>query len=270
MKYTHITAIILAGGKSSRMGQEKGFVLLHDKPLIEYILTVLKTVFEKIIIIANDAAYEKYHYPVFRDIFLEKGALGGVYTGLFYTETTMNFIISTDMPFVNQEAITYFIAKSLENQISIAQNKDKYQPLFACYPNTLLAIIKTNIEANQLKLIHFVMENKAHIIPMDSFEEENPLLFANLNTLEEVQRVEQQTLSISVAAFGYLTEIIGKEAITFEGITTTHLLIEKLNESYPALKNATYQVVVNNHFIHKEIALQHKDKVALFPPFSGG
>lgn len=270
MKYTHITAIILAGGKSSRMGQEKGFVLLHDKPLIEHILTVLESLFENIIIIANNASYEKYHYPVFRDIFFEKGALGGIYTGLFYTETKINFIISTDIPFVNQEAITYLIENALEKEISIAQSKNKYQPLFACYSKALLPIIKTNIEANQLKLTNFVMENNANLIPMDNFEKENPFLFANLNTLEEVQTAEKQTLSISVAAFGYLTEIIGKEVITFQGITTTHLLIEKLNESYPALKNATYQVVVNNHFIHKEITLKHNDKIALFPPFSGG
>lgn len=270
MKYTHITAIILAGGKSSRMGQEKGFVLLHGKPLIEHILTVLESVFEKIIIIANNAAYEKYHYPVFADILPEKGALGGIYTGLYYTQTKLNFIISTDMPFVNQEAIHYLIEKALENEISITKSKDKYQPLFACYPNTLLPAIKISIEANQLKLMDFVIKNNANILLMDSFEKENPFLFTNLNTLEEVQIAEKQTQLISVAAFGYLTEIIGKEVITFKGITTTSLVIEKLNESYPTLKNVTYQVIVNNQFIYKETELKHQDKVALFPPFSGG
>ena len=61
------TGIILAGGKSSRMGEDKGLVLLNGKPMIQYVIEALKEVVSDIIIISNNASYNKFRVPVYSD-----------------------------------------------------------------------------------------------------------------------------------------------------------------------------------------------------------
>ena len=100
MKYT---AIILAGGKSSRMGSDKGLVLLNGKPMISYIIEILKKMQIPIIIISNNENYKQFGLPVFADIIKEKGPLGGIYTGLKNSKTESNIIVSCDVPFYQIE-----------------------------------------------------------------------------------------------------------------------------------------------------------------------
>ncbi len=81
------TGIILAGGKSSRMGEDKGLVLLNGKPMIQYVIEALKGVVSDIIIISNNASYNKFGIPVYPDIIKDKGPVGGIFTGLHHSKT---------------------------------------------------------------------------------------------------------------------------------------------------------------------------------------
>ncbi|MCK6650149.1 MAG: molybdenum cofactor guanylyltransferase, partial [Bacteroidia bacterium] len=114
-----ITGIILAGGKSSRMGTDKGIVELNNKALIEYVIETLREVTDQIIIIANNNHYDKFGYEVYPDIIKEAGPMGGIYTGLFYSTTEHNFILSCDTPLLNKNILKEIIATTQNNDADV-------------------------------------------------------------------------------------------------------------------------------------------------------
>ena len=105
------TGIILAGGKSSRMGEDKGLVLLNGKPMIQYVIEALKEVVSDIIIISNNASYNKFRIPVYADLIKDKGPVGGIYTGLYHSTTELNFCISCDVPMISSDFILWLLNK---------------------------------------------------------------------------------------------------------------------------------------------------------------
>ena len=96
-----MTAIILAGGKSSRMKQDKGLILLQGKMMIEHIIEKAKEVTESIIIITEDPAYLQFGLPCFADTFPGKGPLAGIYSGLLHSSTVKNLVLGCDTPFLS-------------------------------------------------------------------------------------------------------------------------------------------------------------------------
>src|SRR5688572_3972636 len=106
----HITALVLAGGKSSRMGMEKGFVRFHEKKLIDHVLDNVRSVVNEVIIVSNNNIYHQYGYPVRNDIYKDCGPLGGIYAGLMYSKSDWNLVLGCDMPFAGPEFLKYLIS----------------------------------------------------------------------------------------------------------------------------------------------------------------
>jgi molybdopterin-guanine dinucleotide biosynthesis protein A len=103
-----MTGIILAGGKSQRMGRNKAFIDSGGIPLFERVYRIFREIFSEIIIVANDVLPFKNHEAILlRDIILGKGALGGLYTGLFHSSNYHAFCAACDMPFLNPGVIKY-------------------------------------------------------------------------------------------------------------------------------------------------------------------
>jgi molybdopterin-guanine dinucleotide biosynthesis protein A len=103
-----MTGIILAGGKSTRMGEDKAFIEVGEVPLFERAYRVLREIFSEIIIVANDARpFENYEARLQKDIISDKGALGGLYTGLFHSQSHHAFCAACDMPLLNPRLIKY-------------------------------------------------------------------------------------------------------------------------------------------------------------------
>lgn len=75
---------------------------------------------------------------------------------------------------------------------------------------------------------------------------------------------------IHVQAFGRLTDLLGKEALTLSEVHDTQSLVARLEADYPALAGQTYRLAVNNRLISAVVKLENKDIIALLPPFSGG
>ena len=97
----NITGIILAGGKSSRMGTEKGLILYKNKPFVEHIIEAMNPLVDNIIIISNNKAYKSFGFRCYEDLIKNTGPLAGIYTGLRYSKTENNLIVSCDVPLIN-------------------------------------------------------------------------------------------------------------------------------------------------------------------------
>lgn len=181
------TGIILAGGKSSRMGEDKGLVLLNGKPMIQYVIEALKEVVSDIIIISNNASYNKFRIPVYADIIKDKGPVGGIYTGLYHSKTQLNFCISCDVPMISSDFIFWLLNKSGNASITLPMYKDKIHQMIGVYSKQVLSNFKESTEKEHLKLSQVNKDMACEIIDIEkeyaNFEE---LIFSNINTKNEL------------------------------------------------------------------------------------
>lgn len=132
---TNITAIILAGGRSSRMGTDKGFAMYNNQPFVVHIIKAIQDVVSDIIIVSNNTDYDKLNLKRVDDIISNAGPLAGVYTGLYHSKTENNLVLSCDLPLLKKELVTLLI-----NEISTAY--DIVQVSVQGNPNPLLAMYK--------------------------------------------------------------------------------------------------------------------------------
>lgn len=98
-----ITGIFLAGGKSSRMGTDKGFLKLNDKTFIEYSLAAMKPLVSQIMIVSNNTDYDKFNLKRVEDFINDAGPLAGLYSGLKAAKTEFNLVLSCDVPLVSKK-----------------------------------------------------------------------------------------------------------------------------------------------------------------------
>ena len=124
----NITGIILAGGKSSRMGTEKGLILYKNKPFVKHIIEAMKPLVNNIIIICNTRAYERFGFKCYEDLIKNTGPLAGIYTGLSYSKTDNNLIVSCDIPLVNTVVLQKLIdqKKRCLGGYTIAKSRKKF------------------------------------------------------------------------------------------------------------------------------------------------
>lgn len=178
-EFQHISIIILAGGKSSRMGQDKGLMLLNGKPMVEHVIETAKQITTEIIIVANNDDYKKFGLPIFKDDYQDKGPLGGIYTGLKNSLTEYNLILSCDIPFVKKDLLQFIISESSENDITVAAFKDKTHPLIAVYRKTCESVVKSCIEQNELKVLNLFKKLNTKQVDVSHFDSSN---FRNINS----------------------------------------------------------------------------------------
>src|ERR1035437_7677768 len=96
----NLNGYILAGGKSSRMGTDKGLLVFNKKTIIQHVIAQLKPVVKEVIIVSNNRDYEKFGVKVIADIIKNIGPAGGIHAALSHSNTNHNFIVSCDMPFI--------------------------------------------------------------------------------------------------------------------------------------------------------------------------
>ena len=157
-KILNINGFILAGGKSSRMGKDKGLINFNGKAIIEYTIAQLKPLVNKLVIVSKNNEYEKFGLEVIADLIPDNGPAGGIYTSLFHTDMKFNFIVSCDMPLINREAIAFIIQNAYHSQITVPEKDGKTEPLFGVYSKDCISIWK---ELLQQKIINDILQVRA-------------------------------------------------------------------------------------------------------------
>jgi len=158
------TCYILAGGKSSRMGTDKGLVIVDGKPMIQHIINEIEQLNVPIYIVTNNIAYEQFKLPIIKDIIPDKGPLGGILTALSHSKTSKNVLLSCDTPFITTHIIEKLLLESAQSEITISKFKDKLHPLIGIYDTKLKNRIEDEINLNSLKLIRFCEKSNLNIV----------------------------------------------------------------------------------------------------------
>jgi molybdopterin-guanine dinucleotide biosynthesis protein A len=183
---------ILAGGKSSRMGEEKGLIKIHNKFIIEYVVDELKPLFKKLIIISNNDDYSKLGLEVIPDLIKDIGPAGGIYTALRHSDTVNNFIVSCDMPFITSKAAEFIIARSDSYQITVPIHQGKFEPLFALYSSSCLDQWKEELDKGVFKLQNIMTKFNTLELNVDDNAIFNEDLFININTKEDLEKAKEK------------------------------------------------------------------------------
>ncbi len=182
-----ITGVILSGGKSSRMGEEKGFVKFNNKELASYSIDVLNIFCKECILIANKKKYEKFGIPVYNDIIKDSGPLGGLQTALSNINTNWAAGISCDTPFMTSKVYEILIEHSHGKQVVIPEVNGTLHPLVGLYHKSCEAHFADNLRSGNLKVREVIKDLELVIVPLDESYEH---IFTNINTKIELEEKE--------------------------------------------------------------------------------
>lgn len=185
-----MTAIILAGGKSSRMGQDKAWLKIGEKAIIEQLLDKLTPIFKEVIISGSRTPdFNKLGVRIIPDELPETGPLGGIYSGLKAIDTDWAFCCACDMPFINPDLINALTCE-IDADALICQWEGKIHPLHGFYNKTCLPVIWQALEAEQYRMLDLLPRLRVKYLDETFIAQYDPYgySFFNLNTPEDLKR----------------------------------------------------------------------------------
>jgi molybdopterin-guanine dinucleotide biosynthesis protein A len=184
-----MTGIILSGGKSLRMGENKAFVQFEGIPIIERIHNLFRELFQEIIIVTNQKElFSGFDSRIISDLIPDRGVLGGLYTGIFFSTFTYSFCVACDMPLIRRTVVQYLIENAAGYDVIVPRTSDGLQPLHAIYSKNCLDPMKKIMEKGNYKILDFYDMVKVKIIEEDDFISLDPFResFINVNTPEDL------------------------------------------------------------------------------------
>jgi molybdopterin-guanine dinucleotide biosynthesis protein A len=193
-----IAGIILAGGSSSRMGTDKGFLRIGEKNLVEIAMENLAAVCETVRISSNSMDYTIYGLEVVQDVYPGIGPMGGIFSLLKKTTSEWNLVLSVDLPFVNQGLLRFLIQQAEGFQVAVPwSGSSHYEPLCACYHSSVLEAMEKSIVGGNYKLPDLFSELKVKRLTINEQQVFfHPGLFLNVNTPSDLLSAQNMINSI--------------------------------------------------------------------------
>ncbi len=194
-----IGGIILAGGKSSRMGQDKAMMRIGDKTLIERVYDIINNFTSEIIISSNTDNYDFLKCKIIPDIYKNIGPISGIHASLKNAKYDRNIIISCDTPFVSKYIIAELIKVSDNYDITISRNNEFIEPLIGIYSKNIIDNLEKAISNKNYSITKVIYSSKSNIVEIDkSILEKSRNCFININDNNNYQlAVNSYQLSVN-------------------------------------------------------------------------
>lgn len=187
------TAVILAGGKSSRMGFDKQLIKVKDICITEHLIERLNTMFKDIIVVTNKPnLYRDKNIVIAEDVYKGYGPIGGIHAGLSKSQSMYNYFIACDMPNINKRYIEYMKKRieedSFKNDAIVTKKADWIEPFNAFYSKKLIPAIEDNINKGRVGIMELLEISNVLYIDEAIARSFNPdwSMFTNLNTREDL------------------------------------------------------------------------------------
>lgn len=194
------TVVIQAGGKSSRMGEDKSLLTLHGRQMIQLVSDKVAPLGNELIITSNDPTkFAGINAVIVRDEFLNVGALAGLHSGIKAASNDLVVVVATDMPFISIGLIEYMKTLiSPDVDVVIPVSEKGFEPFHAIYrKSSCLPAIESAIYANKRRIISWFEAVRVVTVEQQVIERFDPkgLAFFNVNTPEDLSFAEQTFLS---------------------------------------------------------------------------
>ncbi len=181
-----LTGILLAGGKSSRMGQEKGLVEFKGKPLIQYGIDLLSEFTDTILIGSSNPEYLAFGMEMVPDEIVGKGPVAGLAALLKRSNTPWNLVLACDLPFLQPELVVALLEAAGTNQAVIPVSQGMAEPLAGLYHSDLAEYFQLEIAKGNLALHKILQSCQVCYLETDGLLLKYPHLFVNFNALDEL------------------------------------------------------------------------------------
>lgn len=188
----NITGIILAGGKSSRMNYyPKGLLKINGTTYIEKVKDVLQVVCEKVIVISNSGSYDFLGCKTYNNIVPNQGPLGGIISGLHYSNTNICLISPCDMPFLHPELFKYLLLNFQNQDAVVPCVNNEVQPLTGIYNKLAISKLKKLLEDKNLKMRDVIQQLNTKEVEITKEDFYSKDILNNINTPEDLDLINK-------------------------------------------------------------------------------
>jgi molybdenum cofactor guanylyltransferase len=189
--------VILAGGKSRRMGKPKEMLEISGQTLLERTCLLLLETVGSCLVVSNNKEHSKIlpdTVPVYPDKFPEQGPLGGIATGMFYSQNQRILVVACDMPLLTQETISFITEQSgnmeAEFDVLLPSWGGRQHPLCAVYHRRLYPVIEQLLSQGNRRIFNLLQTVKVKNVDMTPISAYD--VFYNMNTPEEYEQVRKE------------------------------------------------------------------------------
>ena len=188
-----IDGFVLAGGKSSRMGQDKALMRVEGKPLVQRAAEILRPFVREITLLAPADRYGNLGFPVVADKWPDQGPLAAVCTGLLSSHAEWNIFLACDLPLVSRQFLQLLVqrVRATCSDAVVPRTEDGWQPLSAAYHSRCRTVFARAIQEGRRSFIGLFEEIPAEVITHDEMVSagvsEGEL--TNVNTPEDWARI---------------------------------------------------------------------------------
>ncbi|HKC70067.1 MAG TPA: molybdenum cofactor guanylyltransferase [Terriglobales bacterium] len=190
-----MTAFVLAGGKSSRMGADKALLELRGQTLLQRALQLARTVSEDVRIVGAREKVGEFA-PVVEDKYPDRGPLGGIHAALASTGSDFNLILAVDLPFLENRFVQHLVTEACASGavVTLPRAGGGLQPLCAVYRREFAVLAEQALAAGRNKIDTLFAQTTVRIMEEDELARFafSPAMFDNLNTQEEWERARQR------------------------------------------------------------------------------
>jgi molybdopterin-guanine dinucleotide biosynthesis protein A len=191
-----VSAFILAGGKSTRMGADKAFVEYEGRTLLARALDLTRSVVSGVWIVGSKQKFAALA-PVVEDVFRDCGPLGGIHAALLGSLTELNLMLAVDMPFVPRAFLQYLITQARsapDAVVTVPRSDGRRQPLCAIYRREFAVVAERALQAGRNRIDRLFGEVHTRVIEQAELEGAgfSSAMFRNLNTPEELEAEQRR------------------------------------------------------------------------------
>jgi len=189
------SAIILAGGRSSRMGSNKALLKVGEESNIMRVRNRLQKDFSKIILVTNHFEdYRHLNLPMVSDYYPGQGPLAGIHAGLVYSSTPVNLVVACDMPFISSTLSRFLIEQIAEDDMVVPRQDGRLHTLFSVFKKSMVSVIETTLNNNKYRIQDLFSQVKVKIVEEEDMKKAEIDLensFFNMNTIEDYEQVKK-------------------------------------------------------------------------------
>lgn len=186
-----VTGLVLAGGKSERMGRPKAFLPFQGTSMIEHVLGIMRGLFNEIFLVANEPAeFETLGVDVVKDILPYRGPLGGILSGLLVSSNPHAFVIACDMPLMQKRMMREIASRRHGNDVVVLAHHQGIEPLVGVYSKNCIKQLEESLFAGDVSVQDFLGGLKAEIFQYKDEASKDILPpYFNIDTPQDYSRV---------------------------------------------------------------------------------
>ena len=187
MRNVELTGIVLAGGKSSRMGRDKALMEFRGRPLIQHAVDILKQVCHQVVISSNKKVHHIAGCEIWQDELAVQAPMVGIYSCLKRSSHAWNIILSCDMPLVDPKLFDFLLSHDLTKDVIVPVHDEvRIEPLCGLYNRSAVPLLERSIQSEHYSLMEFIRAANHELVEigpgMEGYRKE---MFTNLNAADD-------------------------------------------------------------------------------------